>query len=94
MRGLRKSIFISFADSTWKNEIRVKIIRGDLKDPIVRVIDLYKVNNLKLYDLNIQSNDIIYIEPVYRLTSGILGELSPILSLISTFILISTLANP
>ena len=73
---------------------RIKIIRGGLKDPVVRVIDLYKMNKLKLYDLNIQSNDIIYIEPVYRITSGILGEISPILSLISTFILIYTIANP
>ncbi|HIF14590.1 MAG TPA: hypothetical protein EYQ86_04420 [Bacteroidetes bacterium] len=73
---------------------RIKIIRGELKDPVVRVIDLYKMNKLKLYDLNIQSNDIIYIEPVYRITSGILGEISPILSLISTFILIYSIANP
>jgi len=73
---------------------KVKIIRGSLEKPTIRVIDLYRAKNLKLYDLNIQSNDIIYIEPVYRITSGVLGEISPVLSLITTFILIYSLANP
>ena len=72
---------------------KIKIIRGSLKDPVVKLIDVSKLSSLKLYDLNIQTNDIIYMTPVLRFSSGILQELNPIFSLITTGLVIYSLVN-
>lgn len=73
---------------------KIKIIRGGLDSPIIRTMDLSKISKMKLYDLNIQAEDIIYIEPVLNLSTGILSQLSPILGLTTTILLIYSMANP
>jgi Periplasmic protein involved in polysaccharide export len=73
---------------------KVKIIRGGLNAPIIRTMDLSRISKMKLYDLNIQAEDIIYIEPVLNISTGLLSQVSPILSLTTTILLIYSLANP
>ena len=72
---------------------KIKIIRGSLKDPVVKVIDVSKLSSLKLYDLNIQTNDIIYMDPVLRFSTGVLQELTPLLNLITTGLVIYSMIN-
>ncbi len=72
---------------------KIKIIRGSLKDPVVKVIDVSKLSSLRLYDLNIQTNDIIYMDPVLRFSTGILQELTPILNLITAGVVIYSMVN-
>jgi polysaccharide export outer membrane protein len=42
---------------------RIKLIRGDHKDPQVFLIDLSSINGMKSADLKLQSGDVIYVEP-------------------------------
>jgi len=41
---------------------RIKLIRGDLNNPQVYLIDLSTIDGMKKADMTIQGNDIIYIE--------------------------------
>lgn len=70
---------------------RVKLIRkeGDVRK--MYIIDLSTTDGLKYADVVVQGNDYIYIEPRPRVISETLKEIAPILSLVSTFILIVSL---
>ncbi|MFK7901076.1 MAG: polysaccharide biosynthesis/export family protein [Cyclobacteriaceae bacterium] len=57
----------------------IKIIRGDLKNPDIQIVDLSTYEGLKKANTSIQPNDIIYIEPVKRILPESLSEASPIL---------------
>jgi polysaccharide export outer membrane protein len=65
----------------------IKLIRGDLKNPQVYLIDLSTINGMKQADLVLQSNDIIYIEPTIRMDKQIIGEILPYLTFITTMLL-------
>ena len=65
---------------------RIRLIRGDLNDPEVRIINLSTIDGMKNASLKIQPNDIIYVEPVQRITSEAIRDISPIFSLITSVI--------
>ena len=65
---------------------RIKLIRGDLSNPQVFLIDLSTIQGISQADIILQANDIIYIEPIGITTRQVLSEVSPILGLISTLI--------
>lgn len=67
---------------------RIKLIRGDLKNPEVYLIDLSTMEGLKEADFIVQSNDIIYVEPIPDVSRGIVQRLSPIVSIMSGLIVI------
>ena len=73
---------------------KIKLIRGDPKDPEVYLFNLATIEGMKNGDMVIQANDIIYVEPVLEVTKTILGELTPILSLMTTILLLWTLLTP
>ena len=75
------------------NAKRIKIIRGDLRDPVVYLIDLSKVESLPSSDLIMQANDIIYIDPVINFAENITGDIASILSLVSSILLVFNLIN-
>jgi len=64
----------------------IKLIRGDLKNPQVYLIDLSTIDGMKQADLILQSNDIIYVEPTIRVDKQIIGEILPYLTFITTMI--------
>lgn len=64
----------------------IRIIRGDLKDPDVYVVDLSTMKGVTAQNLLIQPNDIIYVEPVRKAIIEQIGDLSPILSLFTSII--------
>lgn len=75
---------------------KIKIIRGDLANPQVRIIDLSTLEGLRSADLVVQSNDIIYIEQRRAILNDISQTLAPvispivsIISLVITFSLLS-----
>lgn len=63
---------------------KIKIIRGDLKNPEILKIDLSTMEGLRNAELIIQANDIIYIEQRFRVASELLSEITPVLSLVTT----------
>ncbi|MDD2687172.1 MAG: polysaccharide biosynthesis/export family protein [Bacteroidales bacterium] len=66
---------------------KIKLIRGDLKNPTIYQIDLSTVEGLKQADLVLQANDIIYVEPAKVLTQ-FMKEFNPYLSLANTILII------
>jgi len=69
----------------------VKLIRGDLKNPTIYLVDLSTIDGVKQADLVLQANDIIYIEPQLRIGSDVIAETLPYLSFITTIIVFVTL---
>lgn len=54
----RSNDLTDYADRT-----NIKIIRGDLRDPEVRVIDLTHMSSIRLTSLYLKPNDIVYVQP-------------------------------
>jgi polysaccharide export outer membrane protein len=65
---------------------KIKLIRGDLKNPEVFLIDLSTLSGMKNANLVMQANDIIYIETRKGYVRKILAELAPYLAIITTII--------
>jgi len=64
----------------------IRIIRGDLKNPQVEQVDLTTINGMRRANLQVEPNDIIYIEPVRRPFSDALVDSSPVISLVGTVV--------
>lgn len=60
----------------------IKIIRGDLANPQVRIINLSTLEGLRTADLIVQSNDIIYIE---QKRTAVIDGINLVLPVISGF---------
>lgn len=67
---------------------KIKLIRGDLKQPKLYIIDLSTIEGMKQANLVVQANDIIYVEPRARIPEKITTNLAPYLSIITTALLI------
>ena len=72
----------------------IRIIRGNLKNPRVQQIDLTTLDGMRRANLQMEPNDIIYVEPVRRPVQEILLDAAPIISftsliLTTTFFIIS-----
>lgn len=63
---------------------KIKLIRGDLKNPEVYLIDLSTLAGMQHANLVLQANDIIYIEVRKGHVSKILAELAPYLAILTT----------
>ena len=73
---------------------KIRIIRGDLKNPRVQQIDLSTLDGMRRANLQMEPNDIIYIEPVRRPVLETLTDAAPVISFVSlilttTFFIIS-----
>lgn len=73
---------------------KVKLIRGDYKNPQVQLIDLSTVEGMKQSNLLLQANDIIYVEPKPQTSQGIFAELAPIVGIITSIALVYVILNP
>jgi polysaccharide export outer membrane protein len=62
---------------------QIKVIRGDKENPDVYLVDLSTIAGMRDGSMVLQANDIIYVEPRVRPIVEIVGELSPIVSLLS-----------
>jgi polysaccharide export outer membrane protein len=65
---------------------KIKIIRGDLKNPDVYIVDLSTLSGMREANLVMQGNDIIYIETKKGYVSRLLAEISPYLAILTTAI--------
>jgi polysaccharide biosynthesis/export protein len=71
---------------------RVKLIReGPQKTTEVLLIDLSTIEGATQARMPLQANDIVYIEPIRRITAGVLGEISPVLGIITSFLFVYSL---
>ena len=75
---------------------KIRIIRGDLSNPNVYVVDLSTIEGMRKSDLQIQPNDIIYIEQYNKVVSQTISEITPVLGFIGSianFIILVLLIN-
>lgn len=72
---------------------KIKLIRGDLRNPKVMLIDLSTIKGMTQSNLLLQANDIIYVESAPRISQEILVQITPFISIITTFALIYQIAN-
>ena len=68
----------------------ILIIRGDLKNPRIQQVDLTTLEGMRRANLQMEPNDIVYVEPVHRPVLETLTDAAPIISFTS-LILTTTL---
>jgi polysaccharide export outer membrane protein len=64
----------------------IRIIRGDLKNPQVQFVNLNTIEGMRKGNLQVEPNDIIYIQPVRRPLLDNLVDAAPVLSVASTLL--------
>lgn len=73
---------------------KVKLIRNPPNGtPKVYMMDLSKIDGVAAGNTVVLAHDIIYVEPRYRLARTLVAEIAPIVSLISTTILLYSLVG-
>ena len=72
---------------------RVKLLRGELSNPQVFLFDLSTIEGIKKAGMTLQSNDVIYVEPVPRFSRSLVAEIAPYVSLISSLFIILTVSK-
>lgn len=77
---------------------KVRIIRGDHRNPQVIVADLTQIGILRYPELLIQDNDIVIVEPqnIYRFTeptTAVGQTLQPLLVMLNTIAILVTISN-
>lgn len=64
----------------------IRIIRGDLKNPQIEQIDLTTIAGMRRANLQMEPNDIVYIEPVRRRFLDGLSDAGPVFSASATLL--------
>ena len=72
---------------------RIKVIRRNEAEREVYLIDLSTIDGLSQAEMIVQANDYIYVEPVPRISEGILREIAPIVSIISSAAVVISVIN-
>ena len=67
---------------------KIKLIRGSLQNPEVQLVDLSTIEGMKKGNLVVQANDIIYVEPIPRLSTGLINEITPLVAIITSFVIV------
>jgi polysaccharide biosynthesis/export protein len=62
----------------------IRLIRGDLNDPEVRLIDLTTIEGMKKSNLQVRPGDIIYVEPVRKPLHETIRDIAPVLSFVTS----------
>lgn len=70
---------------------KIKIMRNTEEGRKVYQVDMSTLDGLKYADMVVQANDYIYVEPTKQLSREFLKEVTPIVSLISSAVVIFTL---
>lgn len=71
----------------------VKLIRGEGENSKVYQFDLSTIEGYKSAHIILQANDIIYVEPRLRITQNVLGEIAPLISILTSILLVITVTR-
>src|SRR6185369_4451564 len=70
---------------------KAKLIRQNAdrsQKPLVYLMDLSRIEGLSMGNTKVQAGDIIYIEPRYRPLKTFTQEISPLLTLVTAFLIL------
>lgn len=73
------------------NASRIKVIRGDAKNPEIYLIDLSTVNGISDAKMIMHAGDIVYIDPFINYANFIVTDIGGILGLVSSVIIVYSL---
>ena len=86
---LMEGLAIAGGITTDGKAYEIKLIRRTPGQKVaVYHIDLSNINGIAQGNIVLQANDIIYVEPRLRISQGIVNELAPILSILSSVLLV------
>lgn len=66
----------------------IRLIRGDLKNPQVQQIDLGTLEGMRKASLEVEANDVVYVEPLRRPFNEGLRDILPIVTILATLSLL------
>jgi len=72
---------------------KIKLIRGDLKDPKVYLFDFSTIEGIKKSDFVLQANDLIYVEKRSDAFREVIRDVAPVISLIASTITLIIVVN-
>lgn len=75
------------------NASRIKLIRGDLKNPDIYLIDLSTIDGMKHANLNLQAGDIIYVDPFINYASRVTQDIGSVLGFLTSILVVYTLTQ-
>lgn len=75
------------------NASRIKLIRGDLKNPDIYLIDLSTIEGMREANLNLQAGDIIYVDPFINYANRISQDIGSVMSFLSSVLIVYTLTQ-
>jgi polysaccharide biosynthesis/export protein len=61
----------------------IRLIRGELDNPQVQLIDLSTIEGMRKASMQVQSGDIVYVEPIRRILPETIRDVAPVVGLIS-----------
>lgn len=72
---------------------KIKLIRGDLKDPQVYLFDFSTIEGIKQSDFVLQANDIIYVDKRSDAFRELVRDVAPVISLIASTVTLIIVIN-
>ncbi len=69
----------------------IRLIRGDLAQPEVYLIDLSTIEGMTQSTLQVKPNDIIYIEPISKPLRESIADITPVLGLFTSLVSIASI---
>ena len=64
----------------------IRLVRGDLNDPQVEVINLSTIDGMKKATMKVQPNDVIYVEPIRKVVTETIRDIAPVISLFTSVV--------
>lgn len=71
----------------------IRLIRGDLTNPEVHVINISTIEGMAQASLKVLPNDIIYVEPIQRITAEAIRDITPVLGLVTSLVTLALLVS-
>jgi hypothetical protein len=83
---------IGTSNSRTGRTTNIRLIRGDLKNPQIQIIDLSTFEGMRRANLQVEPNDIVYVEPIRRPFYEALADAGPVFGLAASLVsVLSTL---
>ena len=76
---------------TSSNASRIKVIRGNPKNPEIYLIDLSKIEGIQYANMIMHAGDIVYIDPFINYANFIVSDIGGIMGLLSSVIIVYSL---
>lgn len=73
------------------NASRIKVIRGNAKNPEIYLIDLSTINGISDAKMIMQAGDIVYIDPFINYANFIVSDIGGVMGLLSSVIIVYSL---